>query len=1603
LNARAEESDSIEAALCSPENFGVGELRGSVAKETEPTITKIGKYAVIDVIGAGGMGIVYRARDAALNRTVAIKMLRRSGASDAQSSQVAKFFNRELLATASLQHKNIVTVYESGEEAGDPYLVMECLEGEPVSRIVSERRPMPLVDKLDILIQVCDGLQYAHDRSPQVIHRDIKPANVILLKDGTAKLVDFGIARIAGSETAVTQTGQLVGSLSYMSPEQINSLPIDARTDIFSAGVLAYELIAYTLPFKGNDPGSTFVKILREDPEPLRNYVPDIPPDLEAAVYRALAKKAQDRYQTAEEFGFDLLSVQRKLKQGMTAEYLQRAEAAMERGEWERAKQQLLEITRLDRHHERANRLLAEVRKTIQNKERAAQVIQMRSQAQVALAGQQYDEALACVEQAVQLDPQDAASLALREEIKNIVSLNKSVRETLGRAESAMLAGDLDDAKLAVQQVLSFKPDSAEARALATMIENELAERSRRAQVQNLVDSAREGISKRQFEDAIQSLRRAEELDPTDSNVRELMQWATRGKEQELRRKELLDLTGEIDRALRTEDFSSAFTICELALGKFPDEQTLLRLRGIAEKQKGIAERRRFVQDQSLAAREMIEAGDLEGAISLLDSGLVKIPAEPNFEALLAQARKALQDRNTNTQKAVTDQAAADAKELYRRRAREEGASLQKALDEREQVEFLKVLATNLSEMLKSMEADEQTRRICDPLIEQVRLRVEGKQQLLTELSDLRKALSQSSDAALRTKASGRVVEAKAAFPRERDVRSACDEISKSIESVREDRTRVTGELSKIADELGRVRFEEARELMSRANLMASPYQSEPQVGALLQQIHFEVERRQKRLESRIREIANLENAISEASSLESISQLQQNAISISSPEAEEPSIASAVESVRRAGDKRRRAISDSLGQIEEITNRALAARSVDDAERLMEEAKSKALAFPNIDEIQRNLVRVAAQIRGRRVEHDLVQGELEALAKSAHDNASTSELEAIKRRAAEVHDKYPNERTLITLCKQLDSEVDTAKDKFLQVEIARVREEERRWSAQQSVEPQVLASSLRRLEDLVQAYPDNVELRSALLKAQEALNRADRAQRDTASRMTLRRTGIDVLPQPLEESPKSSRRLVVGVVSVVAVIGAVIVGWVTLHRSSNGSFTLTIETSPTEAAIEVNGQPCTSHPCTYALPPNTNFEVTANLDGYASAQKTGTLTKNDKIVIALSKVEQPPPVRQGGSTPASVEVRHPGRLVVAGLHPTDKLFVDDTQMSRPDSSGGWSIDAGLHRLRLMDGNQELLTGPRQVRSDATLTLSRSDFKVPAPLTSEEQVAWDRAAKSQDIATINAFLTKYPNSSRREQADSELESLYWQRASSTGTAAAFHDFLNRYPSGQGAHYGSAIAAIDKLDWQGLSNSTDVSQISAFLARHPGGPYHTLAAERLDDLAWIAAKASGNADAIRSYQREYPDGRHRDDASTAIAQLTPKPSQTRQPDTSAIHNPPSSTEHAENDPAAIRRVLDAYQDAYESRSLEKLRAIWPTMTSSQADNLGRLLKGANQIQAPYSILKQDISGDDAKVSIQQFLAVGGQKPHTAKMTVLLKKKAGGSSWYINAIQ
>src|SRR3984957_6251091 len=778
--------------------------KSGLNKSSDPLIEKIGKYLVIDVIGSGGMGIVYRARDAVLNRTVAIKMLKRTGAGDGKVSLMEQFFDRELRATASLQHKNIVTVYESGEQDGNPYLVMECLDGEPVSRVIAERRSMPIVDKLELVVQVCDGLQHAHDRKPQVIHRDIKPANVILLHDGTAKIVDFGIARVVGVETSTLQTGQLLGSLSYLSPEKINSVPIDARTDIFSAGVMLYELLTYALPFKGTDPAAVFVKILREEPAPLSEYLSDVPPNLQGCVSKALAKKTHDRYQTAEELGFDLLQIQKRIKQGMAAEFMQRAESAMHRGDLERVKLHLQEILRLDRHHDQANRMLADVRKAIQENQRSAQIVQMRSQAQVALAGQQFEEALACAEQALQLDPADHESVALREEIQEAISVSKAVRDSLRRAESALYAGDFDEAREAVEAALRLDSNGAEAQALADIIDKELSERSRRLQVQGLVDSARSGIAQRLFGDAIDSLRKAEKLDPADSNVRELLQWANRGQEQEQRRKDLLDLTDQIHGALRAEDFSSAYTICEVGLGSFPNEPTLQRLKSIAEKQRDIAERRRFVQDQSLAAKELLDRADFSAAIRILEAALQRLPAEPNLEALLVLARTESEQQSVDRQSQAVREAAERAL-LQNQAAQRQAGTLRKALQEREELEHLDDLSLQLRRMLMGVEFDEATRRSFDPTFEQVRARQLARQQVSADLQDLRKSVEESFDPGSRARAKTRLQEVQAEFPHERKVRDACEEVVRALDARRRRHERSLAELTQIVEEVKHV------------------------------------------------------------------------------------------------------------------------------------------------------------------------------------------------------------------------------------------------------------------------------------------------------------------------------------------------------------------------------------------------------------------------------------------------------------------------------------------------------------------------------------------------------------------------------------------------------------------------------------------------------------------------------------------------------------------------------------------------------------------------------------------------------------------------------
>ena len=222
----------------------------------------IGRYQLQEKLGQGGMGVVYRAFDSLIERVVAIKVI--SSPIEPNPEMRERFF-REARAAGQLSHKNIITIHDLGEHEGQPYLAMEYLDGEDLQRRLRRPEKMSLSRKLDLAIEICEGLEYAHSRG--VVHRDVKPANIFITERGTVKVLDFGLARLVTSQ--LTNTNMLMGTLNYMAPEQVRGERADHRSDIFSVGVVIYELLSGKKAFEGDSFASTLYKILQEVPEPL--------------------------------------------------------------------------------------------------------------------------------------------------------------------------------------------------------------------------------------------------------------------------------------------------------------------------------------------------------------------------------------------------------------------------------------------------------------------------------------------------------------------------------------------------------------------------------------------------------------------------------------------------------------------------------------------------------------------------------------------------------------------------------------------------------------------------------------------------------------------------------------------------------------------------------------------------------------------------------------------------------------------------------------------------------------------------------------------------------------------------------------------------------------------------------------------------------------------------------------------------------------------------------------------------------------------------------------------------------------------------------------
>ncbi len=269
-----------------------------------PTVTKAGRYEIVGELGRGAMGVVYKAMDPVIGRTVAVKTIRLSEEGTGLSRpELLTRFQTEARAAGLLTHPNIVVVFDAGEEDGLYYITMELVEGKSLQALLDGGHAFPLPRTLRIMEQTCSALQFAHERN--VIHRDIKPANLMLTADDTVKVTDFGTAKILQFGT-VQQTAHVMGTPSYMSPEQVKGRAVDGRSDIFSLGVMLYEMVTGEKPFPGQNITTVIYKIVNEDPVPPRQIDPSIHPGISAVIMKALVKEPDQRYQNCREMQEDL-------------------------------------------------------------------------------------------------------------------------------------------------------------------------------------------------------------------------------------------------------------------------------------------------------------------------------------------------------------------------------------------------------------------------------------------------------------------------------------------------------------------------------------------------------------------------------------------------------------------------------------------------------------------------------------------------------------------------------------------------------------------------------------------------------------------------------------------------------------------------------------------------------------------------------------------------------------------------------------------------------------------------------------------------------------------------------------------------------------------------------------------------------------------------------------------------------------------------------------------------------------------------------------------------------------------------------------------------
>lgn len=684
---------------------------------------KLGKYEILAELGHGAMGVVYKARDPFIGRLVALKTI---NSNLVDRPDLLERFYQEAQSAGKLQHPNIVTVFELGQEKDTPFIAMEYIDGESLEKIIVEQIDLPLALKIGYIVRVCQALEFAHKN--RVVHRDIKPGNVMVTSEGVVKVVDFGIARLV--DFSRTHTNMMIGTPAYMAPELFRKKKADERTDIWAVGVTFYELITYQRPFTGD--GYDIIRAIAEDDyAPASSISSECNPELDAIIGRMLRKSSTDRYQSMEDVLLELEPVWNRMRSDAASVLTERARGLYERGNLPRAQDTLRRARLIDSSNVLAKSLLEKVSSELRRTEILPKVEEHLDRGRVFLESGKLREAQAEAEAALNLDSRCEPAQKLASDIEAGQARAQQLDKKLRLAKQRLAEGAIAEAQTTLRQALELDAHHPEALELQRQLGEEQLRRDKRKQLTELLNRARGLWTELKYDECLAVLTEGLKAFPNEPELKSLQDTARQDQQEQNKQGNI----AEVRMLLAQQKLTEARRALDALEKVQPQDTSVKNLHELLDLEEREHERNRRIQTELASLRGLVSAGKLREVVAKGNALLAEFPQEYELKDLIAYAngeiahqeqKRSEQERQKQIEGLMSAQRYAEASDAARR-----------AVQEFPKNDEFRGIAAQAEQKRKEQEERKQAEREMQRRVQEIQSKI--KRQELTGAIDLAK------------------------------------------------------------------------------------------------------------------------------------------------------------------------------------------------------------------------------------------------------------------------------------------------------------------------------------------------------------------------------------------------------------------------------------------------------------------------------------------------------------------------------------------------------------------------------------------------------------------------------------------------------------------------------------------------------------------------------------------------------------------------------------------------------------------------------------------------------------------------------------------------